>query len=150
MAREIDLLRYFKIEVPFAAAKLRAMIELAGEAIDGPFDGEESITLIPDLDAVATGTMPSAMIGDVLGRVVKLHFGGQRAEAVGLWERHLPLINYENRQCGLRACKAVMKEGGIIASEHCRHPLAPLPGPTRDGLIELARRLDVMALRWGG
>jgi 4-hydroxy-tetrahydrodipicolinate synthase len=42
-----------------------------------------------------------------------------------------------------------MKEGGIIASEHCRHPLGPLPGPTRAGLIELARRLDVMALRWG-
>ena len=41
MATEIEPLRYFKIEVPFAAAKLRAMIELAGDAIDGPFDGEE-------------------------------------------------------------------------------------------------------------
>jgi 2-keto-3-deoxy-L-arabinonate dehydratase len=149
MATEIDLLRYFKIEVPFAAAKLRAMIELAGDAIDGPFDGEESITLLPDLDAGATGTMPSGMIGDVLGRVVRLHLGGQRDEAAALWERHLPLINYENRQCGLRACKAVMKEGGIIASEHCRHPTPPLPTPTRAGLIELARRLDVLALRWG-
>jgi dihydrodipicolinate synthase/N-acetylneuraminate lyase len=125
------------------------MIELAGDAIDGPFDGEESITLLSDLDAGATGTMPSAMIGDVLGRVVGLHLGGQRDEAVALWERHLPLINFENRQCGLRACKAVMKEGGIIASEHCRHPTPPLPAATRAGLIELARRLDVMALRWG-
>jgi dihydrodipicolinate synthase/N-acetylneuraminate lyase len=149
MATEIEPLRYFKIEVPFAAAKLRAMIELAGDAIDGPFDGEESITLLPDLDAGATGTMPSGMIGDVLGRVVRLHLGGQRDEAVALWERHLPLINYENRQCGLRACKAVMKEGGIIASEHCRHPTASLPSATRAGLIELARRLDLLALRWG-
>lgn len=149
MASEIELLRYFKIEVPFAAAKLRTMIGLAGDAIDGPFDGEESITLIPDLDAGATGTMPSGMIADVLGRIVRLHLGGQRDEAVALWERHLPLINYENRQCGLRACKAVMKEGGIIASEQCRHPTAPLAAETRAGLIELARRLDVLALRWG-
>src|SRR5205823_877171 len=64
LAREIDQLAYFKIEVPAAASKLRALIELAGGAIDGPFDGEESITLIPDLAAGATGTMPSAAIPD--------------------------------------------------------------------------------------
>jgi 2-keto-3-deoxy-L-arabinonate dehydratase len=26
--------------------------------------------------------------------------------------RWLPLINYENRQCGLQACKVLMREGG--------------------------------------
>ena len=149
MAREIELLAYFKIEVPFAAAKLRALIELAGDAIEGPFDGEESITLIPDLDAGATGTMPSAVIADVLGQVVRLYLDDRRDDAVALWERHLPLINFENRQCGLRATKALMKEGGIIASEACRHPTPPLPAPTRAELVELARRLDCMILRWG-
>ncbi|HEV8633511.1 MAG TPA: dihydrodipicolinate synthase family protein [Chloroflexota bacterium] len=148
LAREIDRISYFKIEVPGAATKLRALIEQAGDAIDGPFDGEESITLIPDLDAGATGTMPSALIADVLGTVVRLHRGGDRDAAVALWERHLPLINYENRQCGLRAAKALMKEGGIIRSEACRHPLPPLPPPIRSGLVELARRLGVNILRW--
>ena len=149
MAREIPLLAYFKIEVPGAAAKLRALIELAGDTIEGPFDGEESITLLPDLDAGATGTMPSGMIADVLGKVVRLYLGGDRAAAAELWERHLPLINYENRQCGLRACKALMKEGGVIRSEATRHPLPPLPAPTRAGLVELARRVDATVLRWG-
>jgi 2-keto-3-deoxy-L-arabinonate dehydratase len=149
MAREIPLLAYFKIEVPGAAAKLRALIGLAGDAIEGPFDGEESITLIPDLDAGATGTMPSGMIADVLGKVVRLYLGGDRDAAVELWERHLPLINFENRQCGLRACKALMEEGGIIRSAACRHPLVPLPEPTRVGLVELARRVDATVLRWG-
>jgi len=51
LAREVPLVRYFKIEVPGAAAKLRTLIEAGDDAIDGPFDGEESITLMADLDA---------------------------------------------------------------------------------------------------
>jgi 4-hydroxy-tetrahydrodipicolinate synthase len=42
-----------------------------------------------------------------------------------------------------------MKEGGVIRSEALRHPTPPLSGPIRDGLVELARRLDLMILRWG-
>ena len=40
-----------------AAAKLRELIRLGGDAIEGPWDGEEAITLLPDLDAGATGAM---------------------------------------------------------------------------------------------
>jgi len=38
------------------------MIRLGGDAIEGPWDGEEAITLMADLDAGATGTMPSARL----------------------------------------------------------------------------------------
>jgi tetratricopeptide (TPR) repeat protein len=38
-------------------------------------------------------------------------------EACDLYQRWLPLINYENRQCGLLACKALMKEGGVIGCD---------------------------------
>jgi 4-hydroxy-tetrahydrodipicolinate synthase/2-keto-3-deoxy-L-arabinonate dehydratase len=61
----------------------------------------------------------------------------------------LPLINYENRQAGLLAAKALLQEGGVIACERPRHPFAPLHPATRAGLIETARRLDPMVLRWG-
>ncbi|MDF2601402.1 MAG: dihydrodipicolinate synthase family protein, partial [Methylobacterium brachiatum] len=60
-----------------------------------------------------------------------------------------PLINHENRQCGLLACKALMAEGGIIAHETARLPLQPLHPDTRAALIELARRNDALVLRWG-
>lgn len=149
LAAEIPLVSYLKIEMPGAANKLRELIRLAGASIDGPFDGEESITLMPDLDAGATGTMPSAAIPDVLGNVVDLFLDGHRDAAITLYERHLPLINYENKQCGLRATKALMKEGGIIQSEAVRHPTPPLHPATRAGLIELARRVDPLVLRWG-
>ena len=57
MAAEIEHVAYFKIETPGAASKLRELIRLGGDAIEGPWDGEEAITLLPDLDAGATGSM---------------------------------------------------------------------------------------------
>ena len=149
LAREVPLVRYFKIEVPGAAAKLRSLIAAGGAAVAGPFDGEESITLMADLDAGATGTMPSALLPDLIRPVLAHHSAGRRAEAAEAYARILPLINFENRQCGLRATKAVMAEGGVIKSETVRHPLEPLHPATRAGLLELARALDPVALRWG-
>jgi len=149
LARDVSHVRYFKIEVAGAAAKLRALIDAGGDAIAGPFDGEESITLMADLDAGATGTMPSALLPDLI-RTVVVHFReGRRVEAEAAYARILPLINYENRQCGLRATKTVMKEGGVIASDALRHPLAPLHPATKAGLLALAAQVSPLALRWG-
>ena len=94
LAREVPQVSYFKVEVPAAAAKLRALIAAGGDAIVGPFDGEESITLMADLDAGATGTMPSALLPDLIKPVVEHHLGGRRAEAAAAYARILPLINY--------------------------------------------------------
>lgn len=149
LAREVPLVCCFKIEVPGTAAKLRKLIEVGGAAIKGPFDGEESITLMADLDAGATGTMPSALLPDLIRPVVTLHRAGKRDEAAAAYARILPLINYENRQCGLRATKTVMMEGGVIRSDAVRHPLEPLDPATRAGLIELVRAASPLALRWG-
>jgi len=149
LAREIPSVSYFKIEVPGAAAKLRGLIEAGGDAIAGPFDGEESITLMADLDAGATGTMPSALLPDLIKPVLEFHRAGKRKEAAAAYARILPLINFENRQCGLRATKTVMAEGGVIKSDAVRHPLEALHPATRAGLLELARELNPLALRWG-
>ncbi|MBA2277540.1 MAG: dihydrodipicolinate synthase family protein [Chloroflexia bacterium] len=149
LATEIPLVQYVKVESAFAAAKLRELVRLAGDALPGPFDGEESITLIPDLDAGATGTMPSAMVPDLLGPIVRDWLAGRRDQATTAWEHLLPLIHYENRQCGLRATKTLMHEGGIIASATVRAPMLPLDPATHAGLLALARRHDPLVLRWG-
>jgi len=149
MAREIANIAYFKIEVPFAAAKLRDLIALGGDAIIGPWDGEEAITLMADLDAGATGAMTGGGYPDGIRQIMDPWFAGDRAGAKAAYAKWLPLINYENRQCGLIACKVLMQEGGVIRSDTVRHPLSPLAAPTRAGLIEIARDLDAMVLRWG-
>jgi 4-hydroxy-tetrahydrodipicolinate synthase len=149
MAREIGNIRYFKVEVPMAAAKLRDLIAAGGDAIEGPWDGEEAITLMADLDAGATGAMTGGGYPDGIRQIVDPFLAGRRDEAMAAYARWLPLINYENRQCGLQACKALMKEGGVIGSEAVRHPLQKLHPMTRAGLIEIARQLDPVVLRWG-
>jgi 2-keto-3-deoxy-L-arabinonate dehydratase len=148
MAKEIANVAYFKIEVPGAASKLRELIEQGGSAIEGPWDGEEAITLRPDLDAGATGAMTGGGYPDGIRQIVDAYREGRREDAVEAYNRWLPLINYENRQTGLIAAKSLMKEGGVIASEAVRHPLQPLHPQTRAGLIEAAQRLDPLVLRW--
>ena len=149
LAREVPLVSYFKIEIPGTAGKLRSLIESGGAAIVGPYDGEESITLMADLDAGAKGTMPSALLPDLIRPVLVQYHAGQRKEAADAYARILPLINYENRQCGLRATKTVMMEGGVIASDAVRHPLEALHPATKAGLLELAREVNPLSLRWG-
>ncbi len=149
MAREIENVSYMKIETPQTADKLRAVIEASNGAYLGPFDGEESITLMADLDAGATGTMPSATLPDLIKQVVTDYLAGDRDAAQDGYGLILPLINFENRQCGLRACKTVMKEGGVIRSDRVRHPLDELPAHNRELLLELARPLEPIALMWG-
>jgi 2-keto-3-deoxy-L-arabinonate dehydratase len=149
LAKELPQVSYFKIEVPNAAAKLRALIEAGGKSIQGPFDGEESITLMADLDAGATGTMPSALLPDLIKPVLEHYRSGQREQALAAYASILPLVNFENRQCGLRATKTVMMEGDVIKSDAVRHPLEALHPATRKGLLELARAANPLALRWG-
>lgn len=149
LAREVPLVRYFKIEVPGTAMKLRSLIQAGGSLIAGPFDGEEGITLMADLDAGATGTMTSAMYPDLVKPILADHFAGRRQDAAQRYADLLPLINYENRQTGLRGTKTIMMEGGVIRSDVVRHPQERLHPTVREGLLELARHARPLALCWG-
>jgi len=149
MAREIEQVSYFKIETAGAASKLRELIRLGGDAIEGPWDGEEGITLLPDFEAGATGAMTGAGYPDGIRRIVDAFAGGRRDDAFDQYQRWLPLINVENRQCGLLAAKALMKEGGVIDCDAPRHPFPAMPPAVRAGLLDTARRLDPLVLRWG-
>jgi 2-keto-3-deoxy-L-arabinonate dehydratase len=149
VAKTIDMVKMFKIECAGAAAKLRVLVDEGGAAIEAPFDGEEAITLLADLDAGARGSMTSALIPDLIRPVIFAHMEGRRDEAVEGYSRLLPVINHENRQCGFRAAKEAMVEGGVIKSAFCRHPIAPLHPQTRQALIELMAPHNPVVLRWG-
>lgn len=148
MAEQIEHLAYFKIEVPGSASKLRELIRLGGDAIEGPWDGEEAITLLADLDAGATGAMTGGGFPDGIRPIIEAHRSGDMDQAFSLYQRWLPLINHENRQGGILTAKALMKEGGVIACEAGRHPFPPMHPEVRRGLIDIARRLDPLVLHW--
>lgn len=149
LAKEIEVLSYFKIETAGAATKLRELIRLGGGMIEGPWDGEEAITLLADFDAGAKGAMTGGGYPDGIRQIIDPYFAGQRDDALAAYTRWLPLINYENRQAGFLAAKTLMKEGGVIACDRPRAPWPALSAETRAGLLDIARRLNPMVLSWG-
>jgi dihydrodipicolinate synthase/N-acetylneuraminate lyase len=148
MAKEIEHVSYFKIETAGAASKLRELIAAGGSAIEGPWDGEEAITLLADLDAGATGAMTGGAFPDGIRTIIDPYLNGDREAAVAAYAKWLPLINYENRQGGILTAKALMKAGGVIACDAPRHPFPAMHPAVRTGLLDAARRLDPMVLRW--
>ena len=110
------------------------------------FNGYRVAEAVDGLDALAKA---GALLPDLIKPILEQHRAGRRADAAAAYARVLPLINYENRQCGLRATKTVMAAGGVIASDAVRHPLEALSSPTRAGLLELVTALAPLAARWG-
>jgi dihydrodipicolinate synthase/N-acetylneuraminate lyase len=149
LALGTENIRYFKIEVPGAATKLRELIALGGEAIEGPWDGEEAITLLPDLHAGATGAMTGGAYPDGIRTIVDAWQRGERELAAQQYMRWLPLINHENRQGGILTAKALMLAGGVIKCDAPRHPFPSMHPAVREGLLATAKPLDPLVLRWG-
>ncbi len=149
MINEIEYLTCFKIESANAALKIRALIKNCSERLDAPFDGEESITLYADLEAGISGSMSSALLPEKIAPVIDHFWNNEKDKAEEVYNSILPLINFENRQCGFRATKTVMKEGGVIKSDFCRDPIKPLDEDTKNLLLNFAKRYDLLTYKWG-
>ena len=148
MALEIENVSYFKIESASAATKLRNLIRLGGTCVKGPWDGEEGITLLADLEAGATGAMTGGAYPDAIREITDPYFQGAVDVAAEAYSKWLPLINYENRQGGILTAKTLLKVGGIIDCDLGRHPYPSMTREVRDGLISLAKKLNPMVMNW--
>ena len=149
MINEIEYLTCFKIESPQAASKIKSLINNCKSRLEGPFDGEESITVFSDLQAGISGSMSSALLPEKIAPVIEHYLNDEKDKAEEIYNQILPLINFENRQCGFRGTKTVMKEGGVIKSDFCRHHIKPLDQDTRNLLINFAKNYDLLSLNWG-
>ena len=149
MINEIEQLTCFKIESANAASKIRALIKNCSSRLDAPFDGEESITLYADLEAGISGSMSSALLPEKIAPVIDHFWNNEKDKSEEIYNNILPLINFENRKCGFRATKTVMKEGGIIKSDFCRDPIKPLDQDTKNLLLNFAKRYDLLTYKWG-
>lgn len=147
MAKEIEQVSYFKIETAGAASKLYQLIQQGGDVIEGPWDGEEAITLLADLDAGATGAMTGGGYPDGIVEIFSA-YRENREKGVAAYQKWLPLINYENRQSSILTSKVLMEEGGVIKSAASRHPYKPVSPFVRKGLLDAVKRLDPLVLRW--
>lgn len=86
--------------------------------------GNGGIFLPHELERGADGANTGYAYPEMLVQLVKLIKSGQRAEAHDLFDRHLPLLRYEQQpgMLGLAVRKYILKRRGAIASDAQRKP----------------------------
>ena len=70
--------------------------------------------MFSNLEAGISGSMSSALLPEKIAPVIDHFLNNEKEKAEEIYNNILQLINFENRQCGFRGAKTVMKEGGVI------------------------------------
>jgi 2-keto-3-deoxy-L-arabinonate dehydratase len=143
MARELEHVRYAKIEAPPTAPKVTDVKRVAEDDLV-LFGGLNGQFLLEELSRGADGTMPGSDLAAVFVRLWSLWQKNQRDEAREEFTRYLPLIRYELQPgLGVSVMKHNLYEWGVIASTRVRHPTRTVDDIGRQELASLRRTLDL-------
>ena len=127
MCRELEWVQYLKEEtLPEPRAISRTLVA-AGDACRGVFGGQGGIYMIDEWRRGACGNMPASQSTDLHTQIWQLLEQDDEAAARALFNRLLPLLNFE-RMHGVAVYKQVFLRRGIFTSAACRIPGAWL-GP---------------------
>src|ERR1700692_3866098 len=108
--------------------------------------GNGGLFLDFEMERGADGAMTGYAFPEMLVDVVKLSKAGRRDEAHDLFDRHLPLVRYEQQQgVGLAVRKYVLMRRGVLASDAQRKPKGMLTETAKaevDYLLSRVARVD--------
>jgi 4-hydroxy-tetrahydrodipicolinate synthase len=141
MCRELPNVQYIKEETLPEPRMLGRTVEVAGDACRGVFGGQGGIYLIDEWRRGAAGNMPACQATDVQVDIWKLLEAGDEPAARALFNRLLPLINYE-RLYGVAVYKEVLHRRGVFATTRSRQPGAELDAADRAELDQVMREVE--------
>lgn len=118
LVRELEHVDYVKEETFPAGRAIQAEIGLCGPKLKGVMGGIAGRYLMDEYRRGACGTMPACEATDVHVQVWNALDGGEIRQARDLFNRLLPLLNYEALLPGVY--KAILKRRGVIASDYLR------------------------------
>jgi 4-hydroxy-tetrahydrodipicolinate synthase len=121
MCRELPRVRYVKEETLPEPDQISATIAAVGDACDGVFGGQGGIYMIDEHRRGAVGNMPANPCADVHVAIYDKLIGCDEHGARAIFNRLLPLINYE-RLYGVALYKEVLYRRGVIRTRNCRAP----------------------------
>ena len=121
MCRELEQVEYIKEETLPEPRQLGGTVVAAGDACKGVFGGQGGIYLLSEYHRGAVGNMPASQSTDVLVAIWNKLEADDRAGARALFNRLLPLINYE-RLYGVAVYKQVLYQRGVFATTLSRAP----------------------------
>ncbi|MGI9336387.1 MAG: dihydrodipicolinate synthase family protein, partial [Gammaproteobacteria bacterium] len=133
--------RYVKEETLPCGQRISQLIAGAPQHLGGVLGGAGGRYIIDELNRGAAGTMPACELTEVHAAIVRAHANGDSAGARGLFNRIVPLLNFQ-AVFRWRMTKAVLRRRGLIECEHVR-----APGPELDAQdgAELQTLLDEVA-----
>lgn len=144
LARDIPTVLYIKEEIPPFTHSVTADIESCGDAIEGIFGGAAGKHMLDELRRGASGTMPACEVTDVHVAVWKAYEVGDEKKAREIFNRLLPLINFESLH-HIYLYKEVLKRRGIIKSANVRvsdtKPLDPYDHAELDIILDDIKHL---------
>jgi 2-keto-3-deoxy-L-arabinonate dehydratase len=126
MAREIEHVRYVKVEAPPTAPKISALARLAGPSLT-LFGGLNCQFFIEEWQRGARGQMPGSDRTRDLVEIWNALEGGDSGGAWSRFSRILPLLRFQLQPgLGVSAQKHNLVAAGVIACARVRHPTAEL------------------------
>ena len=135
MGREIEQVRYVKVEAPPTTTKITAVAKQAADSLT-LFGGLNCQFFIEEWQRGARGQMPGSDRTRDLVQIWDHLEQGRTADAWATFSRILPLLRFELQPgLGVSAQKHNLVAAGVIACPQVRHPTAALDA---ESLVELA------------
>lgn len=121
MARELPQVQYVKEETLPEPRQISATLAAVGAQCRGVFGGQGGVYLLDEYRRGAAGNMPGCHSTDLLVALWQLLEAGDHTGARRLFNRLLPLFNFE-RLYGVAVYKEILRRRGVIASAYQRAP----------------------------
>jgi 4-hydroxy-tetrahydrodipicolinate synthase len=121
LLREVEHVCYIKEEAAPSAHNISAVLSTAGAECWGVFGGALGRWMLSEMRRGACGFMPAAEVPDVYVQVWDAFQAGDEPRARALFNRLLPLINFE-MLLGMQVCKEVLVRRGVIRTARMRTP----------------------------
>lgn len=118
LVNELEHVEYVKEETFPANHAIEAEIRLCGPRLKGVMGGIAGKYLMDEYRRGACGTMPACEATDIHAQVWNALDGGDQRKGRDLFNRLLPLLNYEALMPGVY--KAILKRRGVIATDYLR------------------------------
>lgn len=115
MVREIPGVRFLKEETAVGTQVLSKLRDLCGDSVEGIMGGQGGRHLFNEMARGACGTMPACHMTDVQVDIWNHLVAGREREARDLFNRLLPLTNYESMY-QVAAYKEVLRRRGVFAT----------------------------------
>ena len=114
---------YYKIECKPAGPYVTKLMDLTGGRMK-IFVGNAGFQIIECMDRGAVGAMPGCSMYDVYLDIYRHYVDGDRAGAVELHNRLLPMLNHirQNVEQIISFEKRILKRRGILKTDYCRRP----------------------------